>query len=189
MNTYFYDQNRPDSGMNQYRSIFSVTFVVAALGYFVDVYDLVLFGVVRISSLKSLGIVNDELMNVGVHLINYQMVGILLGGIFWGIVGDKRGRISVLLGSIFLYSVANILNAFVTEVGQYAILRFIAGVGLAGEVGAAITLVSEILTSETRGIGTAILTSFGILGAVASGGVSGLMSWQAAYLSQASTNH
>lgn len=170
--------DKPDS----YLKIFSSTFIVAALGYFVDVYDLVLFGVVRVPSLKGIFVADNELMNVGVYLINCQMTGIILGGILWGILGDKRGRISVLLGSIFLYSIANILNAFVTNVEQYAFLRFIAGLGLAGEVGAAITLVSEILSPKTRGIGTAILSAFGILGAVVSGLVSDLMTWKTAYL-------
>ncbi|MCC6582326.1 MAG: MFS transporter, partial [Chitinophagales bacterium] len=118
--------------------------VVAALGYFVDVYDLVLFGVIRVPSLKGIGITSDaDLGYYGKMLFNYQMGGMLLGGIFWGILGDKKGRLSVLFGSIFLYSVANILNGMISTVEQYKILRFIAGFGLAGELGAGVTLVSE----------------------------------------------
>jgi len=119
--------------------------VVAALGYFVDVYDLVLFGVIRVPSLKGIGITSDaDIALYGKMLFNYQMWGMLAGGIFWGILGDKKGRLSVLFGSIFLYSVANILNGMISTVEQYKILRFIAGFGLAGELGAGVTLVSEV---------------------------------------------
>ena len=125
--------------------------LVAALGYFVDVYDLILFSVVRVQSLKELGVPTEGLLDTGVLLLNSQMVGMLLGGILWGIWGDKKGRLSVLFGSIFLYSAANIANGFATNVPTYAILRFLAGIGLAGELGAGITLVSEILPKEKRG--------------------------------------
>jgi len=126
---------------------------VAALGYFVDVYDLILFSVVRNPSLMSLGLKGDELLNQGLSLMNVQMGGMLLGGILWGIYGDKKGRKSVLFGSILLYSAANALNGLVTDLNTYAILRFIAGIGLAGELGAGITLVNETLPPSKRGIG------------------------------------
>ena len=125
--------------------------LVAALGYFVDVYDLVLFSVVRMSSLSSLGVQNDALLSNGVYLLNMQMAGMLLGGILWGIWGDKRGRVSVLFGSILLYSIANIANGFVETVSAYGWCRIIAGIGLAGELGAGITLVSEDMPQDKRG--------------------------------------
>ncbi|OGU80100.1 MAG: MFS transporter, partial [Ignavibacteria bacterium RIFOXYA2_FULL_35_9] len=164
------------------RYLFNTTVLVSALGYFVDIYDLILFGIVRIPSLTDLGIKGDELIKVGVYLLNMQMAGMLIGGIIWGIWGDKKGRLSVLFGSIFLYSVANFANAFVTSVDMYAILRFIAGVGLAGELGAAITLVSEVMTKETRGYGTAIVATIGVSGAIAAAIVGDLFTWQTAYI-------
>jgi len=137
--------------------------IVAALGYFVDVYDLILFGVVRKPSLTSLGITGDAQISIGVSLLNWQMAGMLIGGIIWGIFGDKKGRIKVLFGSIFLYSAANIANGFVQDITTYSVLRFIAGVGLAGELGAGITLVSEVMKKETRGWGTTIVATVGIV--------------------------
>ncbi len=161
---------------------FNFTVLVASLGYFVDMYDLVLYGIVRIQSLTDLGITGDELVSTGVFLLNMQMIGMLVGGIIWGILGDKRGRLSVLFGSIALYSVANIANAFVTSVPAYAFARFFAGVGLAGELGAAITLVSEIMKKESRGYGTTIVASVGILGSVTAGLVGDYFTWKWAYI-------
>ncbi len=161
--------------------LFSLPVVVAALGYFVDIYDLLLFSIVRVPSLKAIGIPAEQLLDKGVLLINTQMAGMLLGGIFWGILGDKKGRLSVLFGSIILYSLANIANGFVTNIDQYVILRFIAGVGLAGELGAGITLVAEILPKEIRGYGTAIVASVGVLGAVLAYFVADLYDWRIAY--------
>lgn len=158
------------------------TIVVCALGYFVDIYDLLLFGIVRVASLKDLGVSDTDMLHTGVYLINMQMTGLLLGGILWGILGDKRGRKSVLFGSILLYSLANIANAFVTSVDSYAWLRLVAGIGLAGELGAAITLVSEVMPKETRGIGTSIVAGVGILGAVVASLIGDTFSWQTAYL-------
>lgn len=159
----------------------SAIVIVAALGYFVDIYDLILFSIVRISSLKSLGVSGEALLSDGVLLLNMQMAGMLLGGIIWGVLGDKRGRISVLFGSIIMYSVANILNGFVTDVNQYAVLRVIAGIGLAGELGAGITLVSEVMSKESRGYGTTIVASVGILGAVVAALVADFFDWRTAY--------
>ena len=139
---------------------------VAALGYFVDVYDLILFSVVRYPSLKSLGLSGADLLNQGLTLMNVQMGGMLLGGILWGVYGDKKGRKSVLFGSILLYSLANALNGFVTDLNTYWVLRFIAGIGLAGELGAGITLVNETLPASKRGIGTLIIAGVGAAGAV-----------------------
>ncbi len=139
---------------------------VAALGYFVDVYDLILFSVVRNPSLKSLGLVGPELLNQGLNLMNIQMGGMLLGGILWGIYGDKKGRKSVLFGSILLYSLANSLNGMVHDLDTYAWLRFLAGIGLAGELGAGITLVNETLPASKRGIGTLIIAGVGASGAI-----------------------
>lgn len=147
-------------------SVFQLAVIVSALGFFVDVYDLLLFGIIRKPSLTDLGLTDSEILTQGEFLISIQMVGLLIGGILWGVLGDKKGRLSVLFGSILLYSLANILNGFVTNVSQYAWLRFIAGVGLAGELGAGITLVTELLPKEKRGVGAALVASFGILGAV-----------------------
>jgi MFS family permease len=159
----------------------TATVIVASLGYFVDIYDLVLFSIVRVTSLKSLGIGEDRLLEYGVYLLNTQMFGMLLGGVLWGILGDKRGRLSVLFGSIFLYSIANIANSFVSSISAYGVWRFLAGVGLAGELGAAITLVSEIMSKEKRGYGTAIVAAVGICGAVAAALIGDAFSWQTAY--------
>lgn len=151
------------------KHLLSFPVIVAALGYFVDIYDLLLFGIVRVPSLKALGLDVD---NVGTMILNFQMVGLLIGGIVWGMLGDKKGRLSVLFGSILVYSLANILCGFLPilpfqdKATTYAILRFIAGLGLAGELGAGITLVSESLPKELRAIGTSIVAGFGLLGAV-----------------------
>ena len=163
------------------RKLLSIPVVVAALGYFVDIYDLLLFSIVRITSLKSLGVPDSDLLSEGIYLINAQMAGLLLGGIIWGIMGDKRGRLSVLFGSILLYSLANIANGFVVTVDQYALLRFIAGIGLAGELGAGITLVSEVLPTRLRGYGTTIVATVGLLGAVVANFVARQFDWQIAY--------
>ena len=166
---------------SKFRQLLQVPVIVAALGYFVDIYDLLLFSIVRVPSLKYLGVPEGELLEKGVFLINMQMAGMLIGGILWGVLGDKKGRLSVLFGSIVLYSLANIANGFVTGVEQYAVLRFIAGIGLAGELGAGITLVSEILPKEIRGYGTALVASVGVLGAVLAYFVADLFDWQIAY--------
>lgn len=151
----------------QNTKILNSAVIVAALGYFVDIYDLLLFGIVRTDSLKDLGITGDAIRNQGEYLISMQMFGMLFGGILWGILGDKKGRISVLFGSILLYSVANIANGMVTTVDGYAFWRLIAGIGLAGELGAGITLVTESLPKDKRGYGTMIVASVGVSGAVA----------------------
>lgn len=151
---------------------FNIIVIVAALGYFVDIYDLLLFLVERKDSLKEIlgaAASNDEVQRIGKQLLNWQMGGMLIGGVFWGILGDKKGRLSVLFGSILLYSIANIANGFVQTVPQYAFLRFISGFGLAGELGAGITLVSETMTKEKRGIGTMIVATIGVFGAVVAG--------------------
>jgi predicted MFS family arabinose efflux permease len=163
------------------RQLLQVPVIVAALGYFVDIYDLLLFSIVRVPSLKFLGVAEKDLLKQGVFLINMQMAGMLIGGILWGVLGDKKGRLSVLFGSILLYSLANIANGFVTGVEQYALLRFIAGIGLAGELGAGITLVAEVLPKEIRGYGTALVASVGVLGAVLAYFVADLFDWQIAY--------
>jgi putative MFS transporter len=147
-------------------SLFQLAVIVSALGFFVDVYDLLLFGIVRKPSLEALGLNPQQVFEQGEWIISIQMFGLLIGGIVWGILGDKKGRLSVLFGSIILYSIANILNGMVDTVAQYKVLRFIAGVGLAGELGAGITLVSELLPKEKRGVAAAMIASFGILGAV-----------------------
>jgi len=164
---------------NKRNVIFLVT--VAALGYFVDIYDLVLFSVVRVKSLTDIGVSPADLKSNGIFIINVQMFGLLLGGLLWGILGDKMGRIKVLFGSILLYSLANIANGFVTTVNSYALIRFIAGIGLAGELGAGITLVTETMDKEKRGYGTMIVAGIGLLGAAAAATVSENFSWQTSY--------
>lgn len=166
--------------MEDKKKVFAIV-LVAALGYFVDIYDLILFSIVRVASLKSLGVPDVQMLDTGVLLLNMQMGGMLVGGILWGILGDKRGRISVLFGSIFLYSLANILNGFVTNVEMYAVLRFIAGVGLAGELGAGITLVSEVMPKTKRGYGTMVVASIGVMGAVAAALIVELTEWRTSY--------
>jgi len=160
----------------------TLSVLVAALGYFVDIYDLLLFSIVRVPSLRSLGVQGEDLLRAGERLLNMQMTGMLLGGLLWGVLGDRRGRISVLFGSIFMYSAANIANAWVQSVEAYAWLRFIAGIGLAGELGAGITLVSEIMPKETRGYGTTIVAATGILGAVVAALVGDIFDWRVSYI-------
>jgi MFS family permease len=168
---------------NRSASIFNVAVIVASLGYFVDIYDLLLFTIVRVPSLQELGVPQNEIdTGVGMLLINVQMIGMLIGGVFWGIVGDKKGRLSVLFGSILLYSVANIANGFVHGTTGYLIWRFIAGLGLAGELGAGITLVAEILPKEKRGYGTMIVATVGVSGAVAANFIAKIVQdWRICY--------
>ena len=163
------------------RQLWQLPVLVAALGYLVDMYDLFLFSVVRVPSLKALGTAPDRLLPDGIMLLNMQMAGLLLGGIFWGVLGDRRGRLSVLFGSILIYSLANIGNGFVTTLNQYALLRFVAGVGLAGELGAGITLVTEVLPKQIRGYGTTVVATMGVLGAIMAYFVADLFAWRNAY--------
>ena len=168
---------------NQRRTtIFNLTVLVAALGYFVDIYDLQLFNLVSKTSLKGIGITDPSLVDYwDVRLFNVQMIGMLVGGIIWGIMGDLKGRKSILFGSILLYSAANILNGFVDNTTQYQVVRFFAGLGLAGELGAAITLVAEIMSKEHRGYGTMLIVSVGALGAVAAFFITSHVDWRASY--------
>jgi MFS family permease len=154
--------------------------LVASLGYFVDIYDLVIFSIVRLESLKDIGISEANIRLQGVYVINMQMFGLLLGGIIWGVIGDKFGRIRVLFGSILLYSIANFANGLVHDINSYAIIRFIAGIGLAGELGAGITLVTETLSKEKRGYGTMIVAVIGLFGAVAAATIA-KYGWRNAY--------
>jgi MFS family permease len=161
--------------------LLSAAVLVAAMGYFVDIYDLLLFSIVRVPSLKSLGFTGQVLTDNGIFLLNIQMIGLLTGGICWGILGDKKGRLYVLFGSIFLYSVANIANGFVHSIESYAVWRYIAGFGLAGELGAGITLVSEIMPKEKRGYATTIVASVGVSGAVVGFLVAELFDWRTSF--------
>jgi MFS family permease len=156
--------------------------LVAALGYLVDMYDLFLFSIVRVPSLRSLNLSGDGILKNGIMLLNLQMAGLLIGGIVWGIIGDKKGRLSVLFGSILIYSIANIANGFAANIDQYAVLRFVAGFGLAGELGAGITLVTEILPKKIRGYGTTLVATMGVLGALLAYVVSYLFNWRASYI-------
>jgi len=170
------------SETSKFRSILNLTVLVASLGYFVDMFDLLLFPILRQPSLTDLGILGDAQVRVGIQLLNFQMLGMLLGGIFWGVLGDKKGRLSTLFGSIALYSVANIANAFVHGIPSYMFWRFLAGFGLAGELGAAVTLVSEILPKDLRGYGTTIVAAVGIFGTVVAGFVGKYLPWRSGYL-------
>lgn len=166
---------------NREYGILSIPVIVGALGYFVDIYDLLLFGIIRKQSLQDLHLTAAEAVTAGEKIISIQMIGLLLGGIIWGIMGDKRGRLSVLFGSILLYSLANIANGLVTTTGQYMLVRFLAGVGLAGELGAGITLVSELLPRNKRGIGTSLVAGIGLTGAVVAYFISKEFNWRICY--------
>ncbi len=151
----------------QNQSIFNLAVIVASLGYFVDMYDLLLFTIVKRPSLLAVGSTDNSILHDSILVMNWQMIGLLIGGIIWGVLGDKKGRLSILFGSILLYSVANFLTAYIQTVDQYIICRFIAGIGLAGELGAGITLVSELMPKSKRGIGTSMVAGFGITGVIA----------------------
>ncbi len=162
-------------------SIFSVAVLVAALGYFVDIYDLLLFSIIRVPSLQSLGLSKEQVTINGESIITWQMAGLLIGGIIWGVMGDRKGRLSVLFGSIILYSLANIANGFVQNVEQYKLIRFIAGLGLAGELGAGITLVSELTSKEKRGVATSLVAGIGLTGAVVAFVMKENFDWRTCY--------
>lgn len=168
--------------LKDFKSILNLTVWVAGLGYFVDLFDITLFGVVRMTSLKSLGITDPaELLSEGLKIYNMQMLGMMIGGVIWGLIADKKGRLAVMFGSILLYSLSNIANIFVWDANSYAVCRFLGGIGLAGELGAAITLVAESLPKEKRGLGTAFVAALGMLGIVAAALVGQMLSWKAAY--------
>lgn len=162
-------------------SLFSIPVIVAALGYFVDIYDLLLFSIVRVQSLRSLGLSDEMIRDQGMDIIGHQMFGLLIGGIIWGMMGDKKGRLSVLFGSILLYSLANIANGFVQTATQYSLARFIAGIGLAGELGAGITLVSELIPKEKRGVATSVVAGVGLTGAVLAYFIAQFFDWRTCY--------
>lgn len=167
---------------SQSHRLFNIVVIVAALGYFVDIYDLIIFGIVKNPSLTELGLTSSsDLFNTGNFILNMQMAGMLIGGIVWGVLGDKRGRLSILFMTILLYSLANIANGFVTNVQQYATLRFIGGFGLSGEFGLGVTLVSEVMSKEKRGLGASIVSGIGILGAVLAYAVAERFNWRVAY--------
>ncbi|KAA6440720.1 MFS transporter [Dyadobacter flavalbus] len=162
-------------------SVLTLPVIVASLGYFVDVYDLLLFNIVRVPSLKDLGLSEAEISRIGAEIYNWQQAGLLIGGFMWGILGDKLGRRSVLFGSILTYSLANIACGFTNNVEVYSMLRFIAGLGLAGELGAGITLIAEILPKELRGYGASVVASVGLAGAIAAFFAVKLTDWRVAY--------
>lgn len=165
----------------QTQSVFNIAVLVAALGYFVDIYDLLLFSIIRVPSLQSMGLSKEQITIDGEGIIIWQMAGLLIGGIVWGVMGDKKGRLSVLFGSIVLYSLANIANGFVETVEQYKLIRFIAGLGLAGELGAGITLVSELVKKEKRGIATSLVAGIGLTGAVVAFIIKENFHWRTCY--------
>ncbi len=156
--------------------------IVSALGYFVDVYDIQLFIVLRVPSLRALGLSEQAIFDTGLRLLNYQLIGMLVGGFAWGVLGDKLGRIRVLFGSIVLYSLANLANAYVNDVNMYALCRVIAGIGLAGELGAGITLTSELVPTQNRGVATMMVATAGVFGGIAAGLLGSTMPWRHAYI-------
>jgi putative MFS transporter len=168
--------------MSTKQPLLSAAVIVAALGYFVDVYDLVLFLVVKNTSLIALGVPPEDMLESGAFLLNCQNGGMVVGGLLWGLLGDTIGRTRVLFGSILMYSAANVANAFVGSVEVYALLRFIAGIGLAGELGAGVTLVAELMPQKLRGYGTTIVAGVGLCGAVAAGLLGDLVPWRYSYL-------
>jgi MFS transporter, putative metabolite:H+ symporter len=176
----------------KFKEVLNIAVIVAALGYFVDVYDLVLFLIIGKASLLDLGVSKPDLIPTFQYLLSVQMIGMLIGGIFWGILSDKKGRLAVLFSCIIMYSLANIANGFVVQISTYtegiftpiqvyAIMRFLAGIGLAGELGVGITLVSEIMNKETRGMGTSIVASVGVIGAVVAAIIGKFVGWEASY--------
>ena len=162
-------------------AILSLPVIVGALGYFVDIYDLLLFSIIRVKSLKSLGLSAADIKDYGALIISVQMIGMLIGGIVWGIMGDKKGRLSVLFGSIILYSLANIANGMVQTTFQYIVFRFVAGFGLAGELGAGVTLVIELVPKKRRGVATSVMAGIGLTGAVAAYFISRMFDWRTCY--------
>jgi MFS family permease len=171
----------PEKEMSTLRAVFHPAVIVGALGYFVDIYDLTLFSIVRTTSLKELGYSGEQLVSVGLMLLNVQMVGMLCGGVAFGILGDRVGRVALLFSSILLYSLANLANGFVQSIEAYTVLRFVAGFGLAGELGGCITLVSEVLPKSKRGYGTAMVAGIGVLGAVFGEQVARHVGWRPAF--------
>ena len=169
------------SAKSTLQQLTSLPVLAASLGYLVDMYDLFLFNIVRVPSLKALGLVDDQLLKTGIWLLNLQMAGMLIGGIFWGILGDKKGRLSVLFGSILIYSLANIGNGLVTSVQGYAVLRFLAGFGLAGELGVGVTLVVEILPKSIRGYGTTLVATMGVFGVLLAFSIVHFFAWRVSY--------
>ncbi|RKH40754.1 MFS transporter [Corallococcus llansteffanensis] len=169
--------------LRELRSVLNLTVLVAGLGYFVDLFDITLFGVVRVASLKDLGLTDPaDILEKGLFIYNAQMAGMMVGGVFWGMLGDRKGRLSVMFGSILLYSTANLANAFAWDVTSYAVCRFLGGLGLAGELGAAITLVAESLPKEKRGLGTTVVATLGMLGIVVAALVAQHLHWKTAYV-------
>jgi MFS family permease len=166
---------------NKSTSIFNLAVLVAALGYFVDIYDLLLFAIVRVESLKSFNLSPEQITTEGEAILQYQMIGLLIGGIIAGVIADKKGRLSVLFGSILFYSLANIANGMVQTVEQYKIIRFVAGLGLAGELGVGITLVSELISKEKRGIATSLVAGIGLTGAVVAFVIKNNFDWRICY--------
>lgn len=162
-------------------AVFNLAVLVAALGYFVDIYDLLLFSIIRVPSLRDLGLNEEQIATDGLFIINTQMLGLMIGGILWGILGDKKGRLKIMYASIILYSLGNIANGFVQTVEQYAFIRFVTGLGLAGELGAGITLVSELLPKEKRGIGTSLVAGIGLTGAVFAYFIKETFPWRTCY--------
>jgi MFS family permease len=165
-----------------YHSPFNIAVLAAGLGFFIDAFDLFLFNVYRIPSLKDLGVSGAALTTVGERLLSIQMLGMMVGGILSGVVADKKGRVAVMFGSILLYSIANIVNGFVTDVNTYAVIRFLAGVGLAGELGAGITLVGESMSIKQRGYGTIFVATLGALGAITAGLAGAFLPWRQAFI-------
>jgi MFS family permease len=163
------------------RLLFSLPVIVSALGFFVDVYDMLIFSIVRVPSLQSLGLSEAEVSRAGTFILNCQQAGLVLGGFLWGVLGDRRGRLSVLFGSILTYSLTNILCGFVQNVNMYALLRFVAGVGLSGEIGVAMVLVAELLPRQVRGYGTAVVAGVGYLGAGAAWLTQEWFDWRTAF--------
>lgn len=167
--------------MKAYRALFTLPVIVSALGFFVDVYDMLIFSIVRVPSLQSLGLSEAEVSKIGTYILNWQQAGLVLGGILWGVLGDKKGRLSVLFGSIITYSLANIACGFVEDTQTYALLRFVAGIGLSGEIGAAMTLVSEIIPPKIRSLGPTLVAGVGYLGAGAAYMTQEWFEWRTAY--------
>ncbi len=166
---------------NRQQSIVLLSIILVSLGYFVDIYDLLLFTIVKEQSLRDIGVPQNNLLKEGQFLLQLQMLGTLFGGIFWGIMGDKRGRLWVLFVSIIIYSFATFANGFVSQIWHYQLLRFLAGVGLAGELGVGVALICEIMSKKNRGFGTLIVATVGFWGAIAAYLVNQEHGWRTSY--------
>lgn len=162
--------------------VLNATVIVTALGYFIDLFDYYVFLVTRQKVLTDFGFSGSQLMETGLYMVNLQFAGLLVGGVIFGVLGDKIGRKQSLLGSILLYSIATLASGMTHNIDVFAALRFIAGIGIAGEVGVGVTMVSETMDKNRRGLGVTAFIGVGLLGVVAAALMSELLHWRTCYI-------